>query len=280
LLASLTLSACQSPQTTTSTSPPSLKTAERKPPEQQPVSTSSAAQSAQQLTPIESSPNPEQQQSAQPPSTQQGGELYQVVKVVDGDTIDVAIDGYTERLRLIGMDTPETVDPRKPVQCFGKEASSKARELLEGKRVRLEADDSQGERDKYQRLLRYVYLEDDTFFNQYMIAEGYAHEYTYQSNPYRHQEEFKIAERQARENKKGLWGNVCNGNTSQAASAGTASSQKTITPDVTSTSAYTCDCGKTCAQMDCEEAQYQLNACGCSRRDADKDGVACDTQCQ
>ncbi len=102
------------------------------------------------------------------------------------------------------MDTPETVDPRKPVQCFGVEASNKAKELLSARMVRLEADDSQSERDKYSRLLRYVFLEDGTFYNKYMIAEGFAHEYTYQSNPYRYQPEFQLAERQARENKKGF----------------------------------------------------------------------------
>jgi len=127
--------------------------------------------------------------------------LFKVSRVVDGDTLDIDMDGKIERIRLIGMDTPETVDPRKVVQCFGKEASDKAKEMLSGKMVSIEADNSQDERDSYKRLLRYVYLEDGTFFNKYMIAEGYAHEYTYQSNPYKYQTEFKEAEKQARENK-------------------------------------------------------------------------------
>lgn len=144
--------------------------------------------------------------------------LFKVVKVVDGDTLDIDMNGTIERIRLIGMDTPETVDPRKVVQCFGKEASDKAKEILSEKRVSIEADNSQGERDSYKRLLRYVYLEDGTFFNKYMIAEGYAHEYTYQSIPYKYQEEFKEAEKQARETKKGLWSpSSCNGDTNQAA---------------------------------------------------------------
>lgn len=143
--------------------------------------------------------------------------LFKVVRVVDGDTLDIDMEGKIERLRLIGIDTPETVDPRKVVQCFGKEASDKAKEMLDGKMVSVEADNSQGERDKYERLLRYVYLEDGTFFNKYMIAEGYAHEYTYQSNPYKYQTEFKEAEKQAREAEKGLWNpNTCNGDTTQA----------------------------------------------------------------
>ncbi len=134
-----------------------------------------------------------------------------VLHVVDGDTFSVSIDGVKETIRLIGIDTPEVVDPRKPVQCYGKEASEKAKELLNGKTVMLATDPTQGERDKYNRLLRYAFLEDGTNFNEYMIKEGYAHEYTYQSNPYHFQTEFKAAERYARENKKGLWADgVCN----------------------------------------------------------------------
>lgn len=135
-------------------------------------------------------------------------ERYEVVKVVDGDTIDVDIDGTIERLRLIGIDTPETVDPRKPVQCFGREASDKTKALLQGTHVRLEADPSQGERDKYGRLLRYVFMEDGTNVNLLLIAEGYAHEYTYDM-PYRYQAAFRAAQNTAREKKRGLWGASC-----------------------------------------------------------------------
>lgn len=132
-----------------------------------------------------------------------------VLRVVDGDTFSVLIDGKKETVRVIGLDTPETVDPRKPVQCFGNEASLRAKELLEGKRVRLEADATQGERDKYQRLLVYAYLLDGTLFNKRMIEEGFGHEYTYKT-PYRFQAEFKDAERRAREEKRGLWADgVC-----------------------------------------------------------------------
>jgi micrococcal nuclease len=150
-------------------------------------------------------------------------DLFTVVGVTDGDTIRVDINGIIETIRLIGMDTPEIVDPRKPVQCFGKESSDKAREMLGGKRVRLEADPTQGERDTYGRLLRFVFLEDGTSFDQWMIAEGYAHEYTYQSNPYKYQAEYKDAEKTAREGKKGLWADdTCKGDTvSAAVTAGT-----------------------------------------------------------
>jgi micrococcal nuclease len=142
--------------------------------------------------------------------------LLNVVKVVDGDTIDVSFDGKTERIRLIGINTPETVDPRKPVECFGREASDKAKALLSGKKVYLEADLISGERDKYNRLLRYVFLEDGTSFNLLMIKEGYAYEYTYDV-PYKYQTEFKQAQKEAEANKAGLWGDkVCPNTTTTA----------------------------------------------------------------
>lgn len=127
-----------------------------------------------------------------------------VTRVVDGDTIIVLIDGVSEKVRLIGVDTPETVDPRKPVQCFGKEASAFTKSLLLDTTVKVEADPSQGDRDKYGRLLRYVFLLDGTLVNQKIIAEGYGHEYTYKL-PYKYQSEFKDAQRSARESQKGLW---------------------------------------------------------------------------
>ncbi|MDD5759886.1 MAG: thermonuclease family protein [Desulfobulbaceae bacterium] len=134
---------------------------------------------------------------------------FLVTHVVDGDTFDVDLNGKTERIRMIGVDTPETVDPRKPVQCFGKEASDKMKELIAGKRVVLEADPTQGERDKYGRLLRYPFLPDGTNVGLYLIQEGYAHEYTY-NLPYKYQQIFKDAENAARIAKKGLWAdNAC-----------------------------------------------------------------------
>lgn len=136
--------------------------------------------------------------------TESTTDLFLVSSVVDGDTIKVNINGTTETLRLIGIDTPEVVDPRKPVQCFGVEASNKAKELLSGKSVRLEADPTQGERDTYGRLLRYVFTSDGTNFNKLMIQEGYAFEYTY-NLPYKYQTEFNQAESYARTNKLGLW---------------------------------------------------------------------------
>lgn len=145
---------------------------------------------------------------ASTPPTEQSSisssELHDVVKVVDGDTIHIDVNGKKETVRLIGINTPETVDPRRPVQCFGKEASNKAKELLEGKKVRVETETSQGERDKYGRLLGYIFREDGLFVNNYMVTEGYAYEYTY-NIPYKYQLEFKAAQKLAEASGKGLW---------------------------------------------------------------------------
>lgn len=130
--------------------------------------------------------------------------LVKVTKIVDGDTIKVDIGGTIETVRMIGVDTPEIKDPRKTVQCFGKEASARTKELLENQMVKLEADSTQNDRDKYSRLLRYIYLENGTFINKKLIEEGYAFEYTYQI-PYLYQAEFKAVQKLAETNNLGLW---------------------------------------------------------------------------
>ncbi len=129
---------------------------------------------------------------------------YVVVRAVDGDTIDVrpAAGGAVIRVRLIGVDTPETVDPRRPVQCFGNEAA-RFTSRLEGKLVRLEFDVERT--DDYGRTLAYVYLSDGTFFNLLLVQEGYARPYTVPPNV-RYAELFVEAARVAREEKRGLWG--------------------------------------------------------------------------
>ena len=136
-------------------------------------------------------------------------EDYTVTKVIDGDTIEVSISGKKEKIRIIGINTPETVDPRRLVECYGREASEKAKSLLMGKKVMLQSDSSQSDRDKYSRLLRYVFLPDGKDYGLTMIKEGYAYEYTYDT-PYLFQEEYKGAQRKAEEMKLGLWGDgIC-----------------------------------------------------------------------
>ncbi len=139
------------------------------------------------------------------------GTYYEVTKVVDGDTLHININGTDEKVRLIGINTPETVDPRTPVQCFGKEASARMKDLTEGKLVRLEYDESQSVRDVYGRLLAYVYLEDGQMLNRKMVAEGFAYEYTYLT-PYKYQKEFRELQTLARTSQRGLWSsNTCAG---------------------------------------------------------------------
>lgn len=129
---------------------------------------------------------------------------YKVVRVIDGDTIAITYNDIEEKVRLIGINTPETVDPRRPVQCFGKEATKEMKSLVSGKEVGLEFDDTQSLRDIYGRLLAYVYLPDGEMVNRKMLAEGYAYEYTY-GKPYKYQKEFKSLQTLAENNKRGLW---------------------------------------------------------------------------
>jgi micrococcal nuclease len=141
--------------------------------------------------------------------------LYNVTKVVDGDTIVVSKVGENEKteykVRLIGVDTPEIVDPRKTVQCFAKEASDYSKKQLFGRQIYLQRDKTQDDVDKYGRWLRYVIFPDGTDYNLQLIADGYAYEYTY-DKPYIHQTEFKKAQSQAKENLRGLWSpDSCNG---------------------------------------------------------------------
>jgi micrococcal nuclease len=130
-------------------------------------------------------------------------ERGEVVRVIDGDTIKVRIGGRTETVRLIGVDTPETVDPRRLVQYFGSEASEFVNDMALGEDVSLEADPQCANRDKYRRLLRYVYLEDGTLLNSEIITQGYGFAYT--KYPFSKMREFRRLERRARKGERGLW---------------------------------------------------------------------------
>lgn len=130
--------------------------------------------------------------------------LYLVSKVIDGDTILVDMDGKTETVRLLGIDTPE-VDPQyNPIECYGREATNATKDKLLNQAVSLETDTTQGTRDKFDRILAYVFLADGTNINNYLVTEGFAKEYTY-NKPYKYQAEFKKSEQEARDQQKGLW---------------------------------------------------------------------------
>ena len=130
---------------------------------------------------------------------------YPVVRSVDGDTIRVNRNGEEIVIRFIGLDTPETVAPDRPVECFGPEASARTKELVEGGQVWLEYDEASGLTDKYDRTLAFVWLDQQTMLNELLIAEGYAEEVTY-TDGYAHQRDFQDAERAAQTSGLGLWG--------------------------------------------------------------------------
>ena len=132
--------------------------------------------------------------------------LYAVTEVIDGDTITVNMNGSTETVRMIGLDTPETHRPETPVQCYGEAASESSKKLINGSKVRLQADPLNTNRDRYNRLLRYVYLADGTLVERNLISEGYGFAYT--QFPFQKTDEFKAYETAAKTANKGLWA-VC-----------------------------------------------------------------------
>jgi micrococcal nuclease len=150
-----------------------------------------------------------------------GYESGEVTRVVDGDTIEVRVTGRVDgpgagdarvgashHVRLIGIDTPESVNPNSPVECFGLESSAAAEALLEGREVKLVKDVE--EADRYERLLRYVYLGQEQA-NARLVVNGYAAAYTYPPNV-RHSELFVALQRDARDDQRGLWSSEsCNG---------------------------------------------------------------------
>ncbi len=130
--------------------------------------------------------------------------LYSVTEFVDGDTIKVNMNGSTETVRFIGVDTPETHDPRKAVQCFGTTAANFTKNFIGSNSVRLAADPTNTNRDRYNRLLRYVYLPNGALVNAEIIKQGYGFAYT--AFPFEKLEEFRSYETQARAHNLGLWG--------------------------------------------------------------------------
>jgi micrococcal nuclease len=143
-----------------------------------------------------------------PPVTaapQSWSEPMTVVRVVDGDTFIVATPAGNEKVRLIGVDTPETVQPETPVECFGPEASAFTHQLLDGQDVLLSADPTQDDRDRYGRLLRYAQTVAGVQVNAELVRAGYAREYTYR-DAYAQRAEFQLLERDAEISQRGLWG--------------------------------------------------------------------------
>lgn len=204
-----------------------------------------------------------------------GPPLAKVTKVVDGDTIDVSIDGKADKVRFIGINAPELSSKDPTVLCLADAAKKALADEIGTQDVSLESDATQYDRDKYERLLRYVVLPDGTNLNLWLVKEGYAYEYTYQV-PYKYQAEFKAAQKDAEANKRGLWGDIC------ASAAPTPATDPTPAPAAASPApTFSCGAKTTCGQMSsCAEARYYLTQCGLTRLDGNHDGIPCETLCK
>ncbi len=129
--------------------------------------------------------------------------LYRVSQFIDGDTIAVDMNGSQEIVRFIGVDTPETHKPNTPVQCYGPEAADYTKRLIGDSRVRLQADALDTNRDRYGRLLRYVYLPDGRLVDEILIQEGYG--FAYLGFPFEKTQQFAADQEVAQQAHVGLW---------------------------------------------------------------------------
>lgn len=129
--------------------------------------------------------------------------FYKIVDVIDGDTIEVEINDKQELVRLIGINTPEVDSSYTKQECFGPEASDYAKKLLDKKEVYLIPDSNGQDRDKYNRLLRYVFLPNGLFVNAEILKNGFAYNYIYE--PFEFMKQFDFWEKEAKKNKIGLW---------------------------------------------------------------------------
>jgi micrococcal nuclease len=142
--------------------------------------------------------------TGQPIARNQPG-LYSVNHFVDGDTIAVNMNGKVEKVRFVGVDTPETHKPNTPVQCYGPAAADFTKNTIGSNSVRLVSDSLSTDRDRYDHLLRYVCLPDGTNVNEKLIQNGYGFYYPY--FPFTKSGQFAADEQVAMAAHKGLWGN-------------------------------------------------------------------------
>lgn len=213
----------------------------------------------------ESSLEPENAELQSSPTPSQ--ETAIVTRVIDGDTIELSTG---EKVRYIGIDTPETVKPNTDVQCLGKEASAKNTQLVLGKEITMQKDVS--ETDRYGRLLRYIYV-DGTFINDYLVREGYAVASSYPPD-IAHQKQFAEAQQEAQANNRGLWSGVCDiqANPTTAPSQAPNQAPSQTTPQTTQPQAVptTTSCQYSCSgpDRDCKDfathaqAVAFFNCCG------------------
>jgi len=143
---------------------------------------------------------------ASPPPASTDGNPAVLTRVVDGDTIHALLAGSDEKVRIIGLDSPETNKPGTPVECFAREATAAAKRLLPiGTHIRLQADPTQDSRDRYGRLLAHVILPDGRLFAEVMIETGFATHYVYDNVPSIYADRLSAAQDRAISTKSGLW---------------------------------------------------------------------------
>jgi micrococcal nuclease len=210
-----------------------------------------------------------------------------VVSVVDGDTLKVRARGELTTVRLVGIDTPETRHPSKPVQCFGPAATKAAKRLLRpGQAVRLVTDPTQDTRDRYGRLLAYVYPKGKAgsrgSVNFTLVAHGAAKVYVYGGVPFEYAGTFQAAQGRARTAGVGLWGGTCHGNTTKPDPS---VARPAPTPPPPAPSSGNCDPNYAGAcvplsssDLDCKDIPGTVRVVGSDphRLDGDHDGWGCE----
>jgi micrococcal nuclease len=207
-----------------------------------------------------------------------------VSRSVDGDTIHVRARGFETTVRLIGIDTPETRAPGTPVQCFGRASSDRtARILAPGTAVRLETDPTQDVRDRYGRLLAYVYKTGKAgaagSVNYALVSTGYAKVYVYGGSPFRYAAPFQRAQSRARSGGLGLWGPPCRGDTARPEAV----ARRSVAPSSTGTGScnpnYTPCVPNSAADLDCGDVGHAVSVVGSDpyRLDGDGDGSGCES---
>ncbi len=221
-------------------------------------------------------PKDDKPTSRQTPRAPRAVVTYLVTDVVDGDTVKVAMAGETS-IRIIGIDTPETVHPSEPIECGGPEASAAATKLLTGRRVQVVYDASQGRLDAYDRTLAYLTIPGIGDFGLAMLKRGLAAEYTYDS-AYRHQSQYIRAESRAQSKGIGVWGKCGGVDTPQAI-------PKPPPSGPPGNSSSNCDPGYSpCVpafppDLDCADIDGPVSIAGNDPHgfDADGDGTGCDS---
>ncbi|HEY4668357.1 MAG TPA: thermonuclease family protein [Tepidiformaceae bacterium] len=205
-----------------------------------------------------------------------------VVRVIDGDTIAVNIDGRQDTVRYIGVDTPETRHPTRGVEPFGPEASAYNNELLASGRVCLEKDIT--ERDRYDRLLRYVWLEDGTFVNEALLLAGLAQVITYPPDVKYVESRYLPAQQRAREAGLGIWGDGPASTPTDAAPIASTPTEATPLPVVGGSppACYvagqnTCNCSDFSTHAAAQAFHETYDPTNINRLDGDFDGVACES---